>query len=469
MSTIWSERDLADFSFRNWSVEAAELQCKQLRQGAQPVQSIGPCTAGDGIVVLSEGDQAIAAEAASRALTGTDACIRFVPASGAASRMFALVRKPLDEALRTRLNSEAENFPFWSDVQRSELLNLPQSERSEAAVKWMLDEIKGFAHQPKGMIPFHRYVDGSVRNSFQEHAAEWRLLAGSSPIHFTVPEAYQARVEGLFPSDLNASTSIQMPQTDTLAWDIESNGLARHVDGALLFRPGGHGALLANLREVAQNASFILIRNIDNVVPEPSMALRNSEESHLLGVCVQLTEQRDVLLREVDLQNKGWKAAALEWLLAFDRSADTTWSGAKLREAIDRPIRVGGMVLNEGAPGGGPFWVRYSNGAVSPAIVESAELPVGAMGQGTHFNPVDLICSVRRYDGTVYDVNAYAERNMFFTADKDWQGRPIRILERPGLWNGAMAKWLTRFVEVPVATFAPVKTVLDLLHASRRA
>ena len=129
------------------------------------------------------------------------------------------------------------------------------------------------------------------------------------------------------------------------------------------FGRGGHGALLANLREVAQNASFILIRNIDNVVPEPSMALRNSEESHLLGVCVQLTEQRDVLLREVDLQNKGWKAAALEWLLAFDRSADATWSGAKLREAIDRPIRVGGMVLNEGAPGGGPFWVRYSNGA----------------------------------------------------------------------------------------------------------
>ena len=468
MSITWSEQDLADFSFRNWSIDAANLQREQVRQGANPVEAMGPCTAGDGLVVLSKGEKANAAESASRMLSSNDACIRFVPASGAASRMFALLRKPLSDSLRQRLDSEAVDFPFWTEAQRSSLRSLPALERSAAAVKWMLDEKSGLAHLPKGLIPFHQYTDGSVRNSFEEHVAEWQQLAGTAPIHFTVPQAFQAQIEGLFPASANASTSVQMLQTDTLAWDVESNDLARHPDGSLLFRPGGHGALLANLHAVAKNTSFILIRNIDNVVPAPSMAMRNSAESHLLGVCVDLTEQRDALLREADADDTRWKGRAVEWLSSFDRSVDENWSVSKLLEAIDRPIRVAGMVLNEGAPGGGPFWVRYSSGAISPAIVESAELPEGAIGQGTHFNPVDLICSVRRHDGTHYDLNEYAERTMFFTAKKDWQGRSIRILERPGLWNGAMAKWLTQFVEVPVETFAPVKTVVDLLHSGRR-
>jgi len=229
----------------------------------------------------------------------------------------------------------------------------------------------------------------------------------------------------------------------------------------LLFRPGGHGALLKNLMEVAQTAPFVLIRNIDNVVGSHLMAKRNEEGAVLLGECLRLTEERNALIEQASPDDAAWRQQATDWLKPFNAAVGD--DPKNLLEALDRPIRVAGMVRNEGAPGGGPFWVRYRSGWVAPAIVESAELPPGALGSGTHFNPVDLVCSTRHFDGSTYNLDAFQDASMYFTAEKDWEGRPIRIYERPGLWNGSMANWLTRFIEVPSETFAPVKTVMDLL------
>ena len=157
----------------------------------------------------------------------------------------------------------------------------------------------------------------------------------------------------------------------------------------------------------------------------------------------------------------------MAWLVAFDTNASAVPDAEGLVALLDRPVRVAGMVLNEGAPGGGPFWIRQANGRVVPSIVESAELPEGGLSGGTHFNPVDLVCHVQRADGSRYDVLQFADQHRYFTGQKDWNGKSIRILERPGLWNGGMDNWLTEFVEVPAATFAPVKTVFDLLDPVR--
>jgi hypothetical protein len=320
---------------------------------------------------------------------------------------------------------------------------------------------------PKGLIPFHRYANGESRCSFEEHATEWNLLAGNAPLHFTVPEHFAARIPSIWGETGAAiTTSVQSPSTDALAWDLDSNALARHEDGSLLFRPGGHGALLKNLAAIP--TPFVLIRNIDNVVPQRRMADRNEEQKVLLGRCATRIEERDNLLNRSDLGAARWMEDATAWLMAFDANASAVPDADQLLALLDRPVRVAGMVLNEGAPGGGPFWIRQANGRVVPSIVESAELSEGGLSGGTHFNPVDLICHVQRADGSRYDVLQLADEHRYFTGQKDWNGKSIRILERPGLWNGGMDNWLTEFVEVPAATFAPVKTVFDLLDPVRR-
>jgi hypothetical protein len=330
----------------------------------------------------------------------------------------------------------------------------------------MLDAETGWGHLPKGLIPFHWYAkEGVSRSSFEEHATEWIALAGNAPLHFTVPERYQVQIESIWGGSDRITTSVQSPSTDTLAWDVEADAHARHGDGSLLFRPGGHGALLENL--AGTETPFILIRNIDNVVPHRLMADRNEEQRVLLGWCAELASQRDVLLGRPDRGTKQWVEDTIAWLSPFDAHAGNTADADALVAILDRPVRVAGMVLNEGAPGGGPFWIRQANGRTVPSIVESAELPEGGLTGGTHFNPVDLACNVQRADGSQYDVLQFADQGRYFTGQKDWNGRSIRILERQGLWNGGMDEWLTQFIEVPAMTFAPVKTVFDLLDPIR--
>ena len=467
MGSDWTAQDQRAFSERGWSLEEAEAQSHKLQVSGPAVAVDRPCTAGDGIHVLTLDERLEAIDAGTAVLAEPTSCTRFVPASGAASRMFAALRGALDGATEATLQAQAQDFPFWSACQQEALEALPWAERAAQARTWILDPETGWSHLPKGLIPFHRYADGKSRCSFEEHVAEWNLLAGNASIHFTVPERFTARIQSMWSeTDAAITTSVQSASTDALAWDLDANALARHTDGSLLFRPGGHGALLKNLAAIP--TPFVLIRNIDNVVPERRMAERNEEQTVLLGRCATRVEERDSLLNRSDLGSATWMEDATAWLLAFDANASAVPDTDGLVALLDRPVRVAGMVLNEGAPGGGPFWIRQANGRMVPSIVESAELPEGELSGGTHFNPVDLVCNVQRADGSRYDVLQFADHHRFFTGQKDWNGKSIRIFERPGLWNGGMDNWLTEFVEVPATTFAPVKTVFDLLDPVRR-
>ena len=461
MKHAWSAQDLDDFRSRNWTASDADEQIECLRSGANALDVSEACTVGHGIDRLTKDQRIQATHRTANFPDLANQSCRFVPASGAASRMFGALRKSLVSEIQERLEREGDRFPFWTDEQRAQLSRLQGKERVELAIRWMLDPEMGWSHRPKGLIPFHRYEDGTAKNSFEEHTAEWHQWMGAAPLHFTVPEAYKDEVAKIWSDQSLVALSTQHPETDALAWDLNTQSVARHSDGRLLFRPGGHGALLKNLMEVAETAPFVLIRNIDNVVGSHLMAKRNEEGAVLLGECLRLTEERNALIEQASPDDAAWRQQATDWLKPFNAAVGD--DPKNLLEALDRPIRVAGMVRNEGAPGGGPFWVRYRSGWVAPAIVESAELPPGALGSGTHFNPVDLVCSTRHFDGSTYNLDAFQDASMYFTAEKDWEGRPIRIYERPGLWNGSMANWLTRFIEVPSETFAPVKTVMDLL------
>lgn len=465
MGSIWSAQDQQEFTQRGWSLDEADSQLKMLRDRGSSVSVFRPCTAGDGIHILSSEERHTTLGIGSKILSDRNMCSRFIPASGAASRMFAALQGELLQSEEKMLQQRAQDLPFWSNSQRELLESMSPVDRSLQAREWMIDPKVGWGHLPKGLIPFHRYPGGQVRSCFEEHFREWKLLAGDASLHFTVPQHYQQNINSLYQRK-GVTTSIQSPSTDTLAWDIVSNAIARNSDGTLLFRPGGHGALLTNLGSI--KTSFILIRNIDNVVPGGRMAARNKEQQILLGQCAKLVQERDALLSRLDCGAPRWLNDANEWLRMFDTNLGDTVTVERLIWSLDRPIRVAGMVVNEGAPGGGPFWIRKGNGRSVPSIVESSELPSGGLNRGTHYNPVDIVCNLQRFDGNRYNLQQFADQNRYLTCDKDWHGNAIRILERPGLWNGGMDEWLTQFIEVPSSTFAPVKTVFDLLDPIRR-
>jgi len=457
-------------TLRGWTWESVQIQREQLALGCQPAAAVSACELGHGIDALDLEERITARIALTRSMENGAKWVRFVPASGAASRMFAGIREPREAAIEAQLQSEAPRFPFWSVDQKQQLTDLPASERPAQAAVWMLHEERGWARLPKGLIPFHQTEEGGARNSFQEHVSEWRQLMGNAALHFTVPGPFQKEIQSILDATNHRSitTSVQHPSTDTVAWDLAKQDLVRQPHGGLLFRPGGHGALLQNLNRV--DGDFICVRNIDNVVPASRMAARNEEQAILMGECARLTDERNARMEALKSGQSNAVQNAIDWLTAFDKNVhEHATDVASCLQALDRPLRVAGMVRNTGEPGGGPFWVKQANGRISPGIVESAELPDQMKGKGSHFNPVDLICSVQKPNGEgAYDLSYFADQNMFFTANKTWNGKSIRILERPGLWNGGMAHWLTRFVEMPNTTFAPVKTVLDLLKPERQ-
>jgi hypothetical protein len=403
---------------------AAEVarQLALFRDPPAPQRLVRPATEGDGILRIPECDHAsllALADDAARAGRLT----KFVPASGAASRMFAfLFAGELETEETKRFRESRDAFPFRESVEE-------------------------LSRAPKALIPFHAYP-GGARTAFEEHlfeaAGTIRDARGLCRVHFTVsPEhrtAFEAalaearpRLENLTGARFDVSFSEQAPSTDTIAADPDGRPF-RTSAGALLFRPGGHGALLHNLGDVARaGGDIVLVKNIDNVVPDARRA--------------------PTLL---------WKRLLSGLLVQIERSSPR-----------DRPIRVCGVVRNEGEPGGGPFWVDGPDGP-SLQIVESAQVDPGKPGQtaiwkaATHFNPVDLACSLRDAGGRPFDLLRFVDEKAVFIAGKTHEGRPLKALERPGLWNGAMAFWETFFVEVPKETFAPVKSVLDLLRPEHR-
>tara|TARA_R110002051_G_scaffold143507_2_gene216411 strand:+ start:2067 stop:3605 length:1539 start_codon:yes stop_codon:yes gene_type:complete len=440
--------------------------------------------------------------------------LKFVPASGAASRMFKAlfnfldVYNPKEESLNEYLKrtndkdikqfSEGlERFPFYKKVMAR--INTTSSSPGEKVFSF-ISELLGenalnYGFFPKGLLPFHNY-ESSAATPFEEHLKEGALYAGSNgqaTLHFTVSEQHKEMFETEFKEvapkvskdtgiKYNVDYSFQKSSTDTLAVDMDNNPF-RNEDGSVLFRPGGHGALIQNLNE--QDADVIFIKNIDNVaVMKDAKAVADSKKV-LAGVLLKEQEKAfeyaalldkgridDALIEEI--RNFLVTNLNVRFSVDFDSKSNADKLNI-LKDKINRPIRICGMVKNEGEPGGGPFWVTNGKGEVSLQIIESAQIDMNNKQQAnilknsTHFNPVDLVCAVRNYKGEKYDLLKFVDEKQGFITGKTKDGKELKALELPGLWNGAMAFWNTIFVEVPLVTFNPVKSVVDLLKDSHQA
>ena len=411
-------------------------------------------------------------------------CSKFVPASGAATRMFqeVLTGRGVDALLEG-----IERFAF-ADAVRAELafrgydLDVLRGAGSGAEVVDALvgADGLGYATIPKGLIPFHRYANGA-RTAFEEHLVEAagtvRDAKGACRVRLTVSpehlhgfrllaeravEAYERALSARF----ELTFSVQKAATDTIA-GTPSGGPFIADDGGLVLRPSGHGALLEYLAELG--GDIVFIKNIDNVQTDATRGDTVRWKKILCGRLVEL--QRAVFLHVARLRGQPVNPAFAAEAATFARETlGTDAQGAALLRTLERPMRVCGVVRNTGEPGGGPYWVRGRDGRITRQIVETAQVDpalesqAATVREATHFNPVDLVCGLQDVGGAAFDLREFVDPRAVIVAGKSYQGRDLLALERPGLWNGAMAEWLTVFVEVPISTFTPVKTVADLLR-----
>ncbi|WP_304300597.1 DUF4301 family protein [Phocaeicola plebeius] len=436
---------------------------------------------------------------------GDKKIVKFVPASGAASRMFknmfeflgAEYDKPTTD-FEKKFFDHIHDFAFYNDLNAACLDNTGKnidallSEHNYKAVVSNLLESAGlnYGSLPKGLLKFHRYADG-VRTPLEEHLVEGALYAagksGEVNVHFTVSTEHRALFEKLvaakaaeyeakYGTTYHISFSEQKPSTDTVAADMENKPF-RDKDGKLLFRPGGHGALIENLNDL--DADIVFIKNIDNVVPDRLKADTVTYKKLLAGVLVTLQKQAFEYLELLD--GGHYSHEQLETIIRFVqqqlRCRRTDLKELEdadlviyLRKKLNRPMRVCGMVKNVGEPGGGPFLAYNPDGTISLQILESSQIDMNdpekkaMFEKGTHFNPVDLVCAVRDYKGNKFDLLKHVDKATGFISYKSKNGKDLKALELPGLWNGSMSDWNTVFVEVPLSTFNPVKTVNDLLR-----
>lgn len=540
-----SEADRIQIETHGLTVDEVARQLRLLQHEPPPIRLDRPCTPGDGILQLSvERHAALQSRFHDAAAAGRFA--KFVPASGAATRMFrsllALRNSDGDDdsteqSAAQRLLSEIDRFPFrqaLADVLRErglDLERLVESFEVQPILEALLDEPSfetadetralGYGSFPKALIPFH-VSGGEARTALDEHVEEaaehLRSDEGACVVHFTIPQHREmefrqafrgvaGRLEARLGGRYELSCSIQRPSTDTVAVSLDGDDEGRPVrvqggdeDGKLLFRPGGHGALLPNLGDVAVDtgADLVFVRTIDNVQPEERrrevLLWNRLLGGYLLELEAEIVEHLGALERaeragslgeaEVDAGLR-FAAEKLNLAHALDYlERPLRVKHAWLVDRLDRPLRVCGMVENEGEPGGGPFWVRHAsseadgnangNQVITPQIVEQAQVDTTDPNQAeiaaaaTHFNPVIMVCRLRSHRGDPYDLDSFVDPETVFLSTKSHEGRPIRVLERPGLWNGAMARWNTIFVEVPGAIFAPVKTVFDLLRPAHQ-
>lgn len=423
--------------------------------------------------------------------------LKFVPASGAATRMFKDLTLLHENAISsTETDLFFENilrFPFSDFIQR-ELRKIDAKITSldnPVVVSQLIEQIlKSFNYTilPKGLIPFHQY-ENEIRTAFQEHFIEGVHYCKNKNnmvyLHFTVGKEHQAlfklslrsfisSYEKLYDCIFHVSFSVQDPKTHSIAVNLD-NTLFLDKKGKFILRPAGHGALIKNLNQL--DADIIFIKNIDNVTIDSRKESTFKYKKALAGLLLQIQEKTFSCIRELD-QNTLKINSALNFLQTelninlpenfthFSKAEKYTF----VRKKLDRPIRVCGMVENKGEIGGGPFWVKnHDTGELSLQIVESAQIDLKNTQQreifehSTHFNPVDIVCGIKDYMGVKFDLEQFVDNNAYFIAEKTYEGKPIKALELPGLWNGAMSNWITLFVEVPLETFSPVKTVLDLL------
>ena len=518
---LFSPVDREQLHARGITEETALSQMALFQHGIPYTILHRPCTVGDGITVLPpHALERLTAVHAAAALAGRT--MKFVPASGAASRMFKLLLSFLHQCqpmttqeIRTkaahgdpecrellRWLDGLQQFAFYDELKTVmaqhglDLDTLSTQGQLQDILEYLLTS-KGldYANLPKGLLQFHRYPD-YCRTPLEEHlveaAAYSRDQQGLARLHFTVtPEhqaAFCAHLAAVRPRyekpgvRFDVTFSTQHPSTDTIAVDLQNQPF-RDSQGHLLFRPAGHGALLENLH--ALQGDIVYIKNIDNVVPDCLKAETYLYKKALGGYLVEVQNQVFASLRELSAQRVSDKSVAQILTFARDTLSIVPPPALKkqtrahkityLKTMLHRPIRVCGMVQNAGEPGGGPFWVQHADGSQSLQIVEMSQVDMhdtqqkDLLASATHFNPVDLVCGVRDYEGKPFNLLAFTDPKTGFISRKSYDGRELKTLELPGLWNGAMAHWTTLFVEVPLSTFNPVKTVLDLLRPQHQA
>ena len=506
--------DFAQIQEHGILLQNIQNQLDFFKNGIAKTVLVEPATVSNGILKLSENDFQQKADFFD-ANKSNFKLVKFVPASGAASRMFKFLSEFLNdfdvenESINAYVNRKKDNellifivglekLPFFKEVDSKlkEIFpnfdNLESDHKNFNFIKMILSsEYFDFANKPKAILPFHKYSN-HFTTPIEEHLKEcihYSSSNGISYLHFTVTETHQtlfenkennvkSKVEKESGITIKTSYSYQNKSTDTIAVDLNNNPI-RDEMGKLVFRPGGHGALIENLNHL--DADVVFIKNIDNVIQNNLESIAFYKKA-LAGILLELQQQIFNYLNEIENSNEEdldeIKAFAknklnIEPLEDFQKYTLENKINY-IKNILDRPIRVCGMVKNEGDPGGGPFWVQDSKGNVSLQIVETSQVDLTNVNQAkiladaTHFNPVDLVCCLRSHRDEKFDLAQFVDHNSGFIVEKNKDGAPLKGYELPGLWNGAMAKWITVFVEVPLITFNPVKTVNDLLKPAHQ-
>ena len=507
---MWNENDKKLMAAKGITESVIEAQLKRFETGFPWLKLEAAATVGKGIMRLDAKQQAQCIKLWKEFQGGGASIEKFQPASGAASRMFKNLFAFINEgksAPQTDFEREffdgITQFAFYPllnktcvTLYKSNVSELIEAGRYADVLRaLLLPEGMNYGSLPKGLLRFHRAAAGSVHTPLEEHLEEGAQYAADSDrcvrIHFTVSPEHRSGFEKLIKAKVplmekvwgvkyDITLSEQKASTDTIAVNMD-NTPYRDANGNLLFRPAGHGALLENLNE--RDADVVFIKNVDNVVPLRLRSVSTRFKKIIGGYLVQVQRQLKKYLEMLDKENvkasdlKAMLRYAKQTLCIFDKATDTMDDAALaawLRDKFNRPIRVCGVVPNEGEPGGGPYLAYNADGSASPQILESAQInpddpaAVEMMKGGTHFNPVDLVCILRRHDGTKFNLLEYVDEETGLISSKSYQGRELKALELPGLWNGSMSDWNTLFVEVPLETFNPVKVVLDLLREAHQ-
>ena len=493
-----TEKDLKQIAQRGITKEQIETQLHQFETGFPFLRLEAAAAVGNGILAPKEEERKKYVAVWEAYKKEGKRVVKFVPASGAASRMFknmfAFVDADYDVPttdFEKKYFADIEKFAFYDALDAVCQKNLGRGikelvaagQYKDVAAQMLKPEGLNYGQLPKGMLLFHKYAEGA-RTPMEEHLVEGALYAasnGESHVHFTVSHEHMdffrqkvaEKADGFaqkYGIKYDITFSEQKPSTDTVAANPDNTPF-READGSLLFRPGGHGALIENLNEI--DADVIFIKNIDNVVPDRLKPETVEWKQVIAGVLVSLQQQAFEYLRILD--GHPTEAQLAEIAQFVEKNLCTAPKENKvdadyLRRKLNRPIRVCGVVKNVGEPGGGPFLTYNQDGTVSLQILESSQIDtkneqyMKMFTQGTHFNPVDLVCAVKDYQGKPFNLPDFVDKTTGFISSKSKGGKELKALELPGLWNGAMSNWSTVFVEVPLGTFNPVKTVNDLLR-----
>lgn len=512
----FSSSDFVEIYNHGVSIESVSQQLKIFKNGILKSNLISPATIGNGILNLEENDF----EAKARFFDLQKSKLKlkkFVPASGAASRMFKFLTTFLNdfdlqkETINAYINRKKdsdlsifivamEKFPFFEAVDKKlreiypDFETLDRDYKNYYFIKLLLSsDYFDFANKPKAVLPFHHYQT-HIATPIEEHLNECVHYATAdqiSNLHFTVSEIHQSQfekavdlvqnnIEKQAETKINIGYSYQNKTTDSITVGID-NELVRNKNGELVFRPGGHGALIENLNRL--DSDIIFIKNIDNVIQNHIDKIALYKKG-LAGILIEIQQQVFGYLKAIEEQHiKESNVVEIVQFLKEQLNINLTNDFnkftfenkiIKIKELLDRPIRVCGMVKNEGEPGGGPFWVMDEKGTVSLQIVETSQVDLKnkkqrqILAEATHFNPVDLVCGIKNYKDEKFDLTQFVDHKTGFIVEKSVDGKIVKSYELPGLWNGAMANWLTIFVAVPLITFNPVKTVNDLLKPAHQ-